>query len=179
MAATWANAISAAVDENNISFGPGGNGVGDPTENAATAGAVYFVGYIGVADTGAGYVTPGSSPSKVAHGTTLTYNGVQYSPANVVSGLYSFWSYEHMYYLTSGTGAIGAAKNFVDGLANSIAGTYAVYDSGGNSAPTTDGAGVFLPGAGGSSKDRHGYPWRGRRTVHVELLNDEPAGRPV
>jgi len=35
----------------------------------------------------------------------LQYNGVPYAPTAVTQGLYSFWSYEHLLYRTSGTAA--------------------------------------------------------------------------
>jgi hypothetical protein len=112
----------------------------------------YFMGYISIADSG-GYVAPGSTLSSatdtpnVYGGTTLTYNGVAYSQAAVNNGSYSFWSYEHMYY-PDGNGTLPAIgtnqQTIADTIADSVAQTFASYDSGGVNAPTTDGAGVPL-----------------------------------
>lgn len=116
---------------------------GQATENT---GKSYFIGYLGTADAG-GLGTSGS----VTNGVALTFNGVACSTANIQNGSYSFWSYEHMYYLPSGaTGSIVGtpAQTFVDNLAESVAGTYAEYDSGGNDAPNTDAAGVKLLASG-------------------------------
>lgn len=41
----------------------------------------------------------------------LKYNGVEFSPANVINGTYPIWSYEHMYTKGEATGTI---KAFID-----------------------------------------------------------------
>lgn len=122
-----ASVLSTPVDQNNI----GGSGFAG--ENS---GKVYFIGYLGISDSGAF-----GNATKVTGGQALTYNGVIASTAGVQNGSYSFWSYEHMYYLSS---LSTTAKNIINPIANSIATTYANYDSGGASAPTTDAAGVIL-----------------------------------
>jgi hypothetical protein len=126
--------LAATVDE---------AGIGSPDNSllAQNSGNVFFIGYLGTADAG------GVGSTSISGATALTYNGVACSSSNIQSGAYSFWSYEHMYYLNSGTGAItdSTTLNFVNNLADSVAQTYAPYDNGGASAPTTDGAGVFLP----------------------------------
>ncbi len=122
------------------------------TQNTSNS---YFIGYISIGDAG-GYVTPGattpSSPAtNVTNGTTLTYNGVPFSVANVNNGSYSLWCSEHMYYIGSGTGAIGSsAKAVADAIANGVATTFVTYDGNGIDATTItapavfDGAGVKL-----------------------------------
>ena len=132
-----------------VSQGPlGTNGSGFAGENS---GNTYFIGYLGISDAG-NFVIPAStvpggsnSPSGVVGGTSLSYNGVPYSSAAVLSGAYSFWSYEHMYYLASGGNKIAADRQGVaDSLANSIASTFAAYNSSGNPGQA-NAAGIILP----------------------------------
>lgn len=52
--------------------------------NPGSARTIYLVGYVGLAD-----VIPGN--------TMLTYNAAALTDANVQEGVYTFWSYEHLY----------------------------------------------------------------------------------
>jgi len=87
------------------------NGNGNSTDQSNKA---YIVGYIGVSDASS---IPSSNNAKV-----LTYNGVAYGPTDVFNGNYSFWGFEHMYYKTGGTNAIGVigSKGFADTLADAL-----------------------------------------------------------
>lgn len=125
--------------------------LGSPVDEANIAGAgpfasqnsgkIFFIGYLGISDAG-GYTTT------VHDGTTLTYNGVYPSTTAIQQGSYTFWSYEHMYYLSSAYGsatAIGSAqKTFADTLANNLASTYVPYNSSGVADPTVAPTGVLL-----------------------------------
>ena len=123
------------MDQNALAAGPHAQSV-FASENSGNSN---FIGYLGVADAG------GFSTVSVNGGTVLTYNGVAPSTANINNGSYSFWSYEHMYYLSSGAGSIsGTTLTFVNNLANNLAATYASYSSGGVAAPTGAAAGVIL-----------------------------------
>jgi len=77
----------------------------------------YLVGYIGLADAGG---IPTSSTT-----VALSYNGVPYSPANILSGAYTFWAFEHMYYpdAMAGTVAGNTADTIADTLLDGIGGT--------------------------------------------------------
>jgi hypothetical protein len=117
-----------------------------PSENT---GQPYLVGYIGIADAG------GNIASGVTHGTALTYNGVAYSPAAVLSGAYSMWSFEHLWYIDGQTfGQVGSAqKTFLDTLADNLFNTYAPSDSSGVLNPASgDGAGIIYNPAAGAYK---------------------------
>ena len=83
----------------------------------------YFFGYLGFAD-GYGLTNPNISTNNSA--LELNYNGVTPSVAAIENGNYTFWGYEHIYYLT-GTQAntIGANKTDADNIADSIFQTYA------------------------------------------------------
>jgi hypothetical protein len=102
-------------------------------------GNAYFISYLGVSDSGSFGV---ANSTKHA----LTYNGVTCSTAGVLNGSYSFWCYEHMYY--PGGSVTAPVKSFCDALADSIATTYANYNSSGASDPFGSGAGVLLPASG-------------------------------
>jgi len=109
-------------------------------------GNAYFIGYLGVADCGGfGLAT------SITNGKALTYNGVTPSVPTIQKGAYSFWSYEHMYYIksTAPNNPIPAGiKGWVDALANSLASTYVSYNSSGVSDTTVKPAGVALPASG-------------------------------
>jgi len=142
--------LSTPVDENTTFNNDGAVAPGENTGNA------FFIGYLGVSDAEG---TNGAAKSGL--GGILTYNGVAESTQTIDNGSYSFWSYEHMYYLTSGTGALSGSKSdgplasqlgFVTNLANGVAGTYAPYDSSGVigdglGSDNKDGAGVLLEAA--------------------------------
>ena len=135
--------LSTPVDQGSLA----NDGSGFAAENAGNS---FFIGYLGISDAG-NFVTPSTStpggsnsPSSVTGGTSLSYNGVPYSTVNVQSGAYTFWSYEHMYYLGSGSNAITTAqKTVADTLANLISTTYANYNSSGNPGQA-NAAGVLL-----------------------------------
>jgi hypothetical protein len=138
-----ANVLSTPVTQSSVA--PAAKGL-----VAEDTAGTYFIGYISIADAG-GYVAPAANTSaatdcaKVTNGTCLTYDGVAYSPTAVNNGSYSFWAYEHMYYISSGTGAIASGpQGIADAIANGVATTYATFDGGGVNAPTTDGAGIKL-----------------------------------
>lgn len=118
------NALSALnpVVSGSLTFGNASD-LNDPTIPPSPIGAVYFVGYNGIADTST-LVTNG--------GKALSYNGVAYSPAAVKNGQYTLWSYAHLYYIGSGTYAIsGTRKNAADDLADKIYTTDAPTNSNG------------------------------------------------
>jgi hypothetical protein len=68
-----------------------------------------MIGYLGISDAG-----------NVTHGTVLAYNGVLYSATNVEQGVYSFWSYEHVYYRSNYGTTSPNGKTVVDQLAVQI-----------------------------------------------------------
>jgi len=110
----------------------------------ATPTAIYFGGYLGIADAGVGGNSVG-----------LTWNGVPFSVAAVADGSYTFWGYEHLYYLTGAvTGSLTSTtkKTAADKLADMIFGTDADV-SNANSAPIhaqATAAGILLNGGGGN-----------------------------
>jgi hypothetical protein len=69
---------------------------------------VYLVTCIGISDAQKCLANGGGRPN----GTALSYNGVSYSVANVESGQYPLWNFEHAYYLT------GTQVNSVNQVAN-------------------------------------------------------------
>jgi len=71
----------------------------------------YFIGYVGTSD---------ASTAVGLGGSILTYNGVAESTSNIVQGLYTFWSYEHVLY---GSSFSGTAKTAADQLATQILNT--------------------------------------------------------
>jgi hypothetical protein len=109
----------------------------------ASATQAFFVGYLGYADSG---VAASHTP---ANAIQLAYNGVSLSisgdglTSNVYDGSYSFWSYEHMYYLTSGTGAVDTAQQqCCDAIADQVFSTEAIV----NSSNQTGGSGLSAYG---------------------------------
>ncbi|MEI9898586.1 MAG: hypothetical protein WDN28_33210 [Chthoniobacter sp.] len=66
----------------------------------------YFIGYLGTSDAAVG-----------GNAVQLSYNGVPFTEANVDNGKYSFWGYEHMFYLSS---LGGDAKTAADAIADEI-----------------------------------------------------------
>lgn len=87
-----------------------------------STGSVYPVGYLGTSDSYAAHVSPGSAP-------ILTYNGVAYSQAAVELGEYTFWGYEHCYYLSSNLTPSSVGQTFANDLADGVYLTYADTDS--------------------------------------------------
>jgi hypothetical protein len=80
---------------------------GQPLPGAAATGGFYIAG-----------MSTGDATTAITNGAKeLTYNGVAYSAANVVQGLYTFWCYEHVYYRSTATAAVAAVG---DKLANQI-----------------------------------------------------------
>jgi hypothetical protein len=74
----------------------------------ANTGASYFIGYVGLTDA-ATAITAGAK--------ALNYNGVTFGPAAVINGSYTFWTFEHLYRLTSSTGnTIGTHLNNIADL---------------------------------------------------------------
>ena len=84
-----------------------------------------------------GYLSTGDAATALAGlGKELTYNGVAYSVAAVQQGLYSFWSYEHLYYRTG-----SLVSSIADGVAAQIHNTTATIPVTGMAVSrTTDGA---------------------------------------
>jgi hypothetical protein len=134
---------------------PAGNGNATDHSNKA-----YLVGYLGISDA-----------SKFTSTHYMTYNGVPFSAANIYAGAYTFWTYEHMYYVTSGANAISGQPL---ALAHAIADEIYNYDAQTNSSgvtnssgtsPASNDAGLFFPGSlgypgttVGFSRTREGYP---------------------
>ncbi len=65
----------------------------------------------------AGLSTGDAKTATDAGAHELTFNGVAYSTANVTSGLYTYWCYEHLYYRTAASAEI---VSFGDKLAGEI-----------------------------------------------------------
>jgi len=76
-----------------------------------------LVGYLGRGDknTAIGAASANQHPA-----TVLTYNGTTYSDAAAQEGQYSFWSYEHTYYIA---GLAGAPKDCLDDMSLQIRNT--------------------------------------------------------
>ena len=108
-------------------------------------GNAYFIGYLGWAD-GYGLTNPVHGTS---NGYQLTYNGVTPSVANIQNGTYSFWAFEHMYYLTTGSvgNLIGTNKTAADGIADLVFSTYACTNAFGTTASSSN-QGITPPVAG-------------------------------
>jgi hypothetical protein len=96
-------------------------------------GDAVFVGYLGWAD-GYNLLNPTGYTSTAKQ---LNFNGVQPTVANVQNGSYTFWGFEHMYYMASGstsnvlTGGTtqGTALYDINSIADSIFQTYAATNS--------------------------------------------------
>jgi hypothetical protein len=81
----------------------------NPTE-VAVSGNAYMVGYCGTAD----------ALAQVSKGVViLTYNGVECTQDNIITGKYPFWSYQHML-INNKFGANSEQKKFFDLLSTSI-----------------------------------------------------------
>ncbi len=103
---------------------------GTGAKASENTGAAYLLGYLGWAD-GYGITSTGHTP--------LQYNGVTLSAANIQNGTYSFFTFEHMYYLTdSSPNAINVKTSnnqaIADGIADLVFSTFACTDSLGNTA---------------------------------------------
>jgi hypothetical protein len=79
-----------------------------------------FIGYLGWAD-GYGLTNPSAGTS---NGYPLAYNGVTAGVPAIQNGSYTYWGYEHCYYLTSGSNAIGSNQSVADGIADDVFNTY-------------------------------------------------------
>ena len=137
--ATGSDVRTALGQAETLTDGPvnmGENSQGVNTAPAENTGNVYFMGYLGVTD---------ASKLTVASGTgkPLSYNGVSYSVANVQSGAYTLWGYEHVYHLAN---LSGTALAVCTGVANNIFNTDADVTSSGVHAQTSGGtaAGILL-----------------------------------
>jgi hypothetical protein len=114
----------------NLQFIDSGDGVlginWDTTNSTDHKQKAYLIGYLGGADAGG---IPASAGC-----TALTYNGVPYTPENVLNGSYTFWTFEHMYYRTgAATNAVsGVSKAYADDVADQIFSRDAQTDSSGN-----------------------------------------------
>jgi len=80
----------------------------DGSQALGNTGASYFIGYLGVTD----------AATAVAGGAhALTYAGVPFTVANVQNGSYTFWTYEHVYRLSTLSGtALSAANAIADNV---------------------------------------------------------------
>ncbi|XHR29299.1 MAG: hypothetical protein ACFUZC_01800 [Chthoniobacteraceae bacterium] len=63
------------------------------------------------------YVSVADANKQAGKVADLNYNGVPYSVNNVINGSYTFWSYEHMFYLKSAKTTSGV---FAEKLANQL-----------------------------------------------------------
>lgn len=72
--------------------------IGDP--DALLYDGAYYVGYVGTSDAKSltGHTQNGTTGIFTSSGSlqVMTYNGIQYSYANVKEGLYTFWTYEYI-----------------------------------------------------------------------------------
>jgi len=106
------------ITVNGITYtgGNGGEASGGTLQKdmANNANGFTFVTYLGESD-GNNLITAG--------GAALTYCGVPFSHTAIQEGSYTFWGYEHMYYLDP------SFASFADAFATKIAGT-TVTDSG-------------------------------------------------
>jgi hypothetical protein len=83
-----------------------------PSENS---GAPYFIGYLGLSDA-----------YSITGGKVLQYNGVTPSIPAIQTGQYTFWTFEHAYYVSSGTYAVSSnGANVANTIADDIYNTYA------------------------------------------------------
>jgi len=131
-----ASVLSSPVDQANVfnTSSPAG-------ENAGNA---YFIGYLAVSDSGA--FNNGTSKGL----NVLTYDGVAASTVGIQNGSYSFWSYEHMYYLSTASTAV---QTFANTAANNIATTFVSFGSSGTSSSTApSGVKLLTNGTAGAVK---------------------------
>lgn len=132
------NPIAAGVVNANIR--PPANA----THFVAGTSKCYTVGYLGI-----------SNVSGVTGGKVLNYNGVPFSETNVQNGTYTFWNYEHNYYLTTAfngnpisfgdtgsTQAAGSSQAVADAIADELYQTDAEFPVPGGPGPS----GTFLNG---------------------------------
>jgi hypothetical protein len=125
------NVLLATDPDTGLTFTVQG-GHGKPSENS---GKIYFIGYLGWADgNGVDSLSTNTGP-----GQYLSYNGVAPTVANILNGQYSFWTYEHLYYLPSSTGApnavvSGGNQAIADGIADQIYTSYAWTNTNGETA---------------------------------------------
>jgi hypothetical protein len=90
-------------------FSSGGNlatALNTPGMLTAANNPGVMIGYLGISDA-----------ANVTLGRALSFNGVPFSIANVQQGLYTLWSYEHVYYRST---FAGNGKTAVDQLATQI-----------------------------------------------------------
>jgi len=98
----------------------------DATNSTDHKQKAYLVGYLGGADAGGIPAAAGC--------VELSYNGVPYSPENVLNGSYTFWTFEHMYYRTGAVpnAVSGVSKQYADDVADEIFTRDCQTDSSGN-----------------------------------------------
>jgi hypothetical protein len=86
------------------------NGDGQPGNWVQGTSNAYLVAYLAASDA-----------ASLATSQFLSYNGVPYSAANIDNGAYTFWSFEHMLYVTTGANAIsGVTLNFAKALGDEV-----------------------------------------------------------
>jgi hypothetical protein len=118
--------------------------------NGVGTSKCYLISYLGISDV-----------ASVVGRAPLTYNGVPFSASNVNNGLYTFWNYEHSYYLTNGTNSInsgdngqtaGTARAVADAIADDIYNADATFDAG------TGPAGVLITTSLLATRQQAGSP---------------------
>jgi hypothetical protein len=129
------------------------NGDGQPGNWSPGVSKAYLVAYLAASDA-----------ASLPTANFLSYNGVPYSAANIDNGAYTFWTFEHMYYRTSGANAIsGLTQTFANALADEVFTFDAQTNSSGvttttaNPAVSTKVAGLYFSNAN-FTKVREGNP---------------------
>jgi hypothetical protein len=109
-----------------------------------------FIGYLGLTDATAALTASGSTAK------AMSYNGVAYSPANVLNGSYTFWIYEHAYRLSSLSGtAFTTVNTIADNIFFSDADVIYSSTTGVSHAATfnADGSDTYIAGSAGLFDD--------------------------
>jgi hypothetical protein len=103
----FTDGTSYAIGTQGFSSGGGvATALNTPGMLTAAGAPGIMIGYVGISDA-----------NNVTNGRLLSYNGVPYSPTNVQQGVYSLWSYEHVYYRST---YAAPGKTAVDQLATQI-----------------------------------------------------------
>jgi hypothetical protein len=117
---TASEALYAAQTINGISFALGEGG----ESSGGTLAGTTKMGKTGLTNSYVSYMSTGDAATLVGNGgSTLTYNGVDYTLNAVQQGQYTFWGYEHLFYKDSLAGTALSFATDLTGQITSVDGT--------------------------------------------------------
>ena len=85
----------------------------------ANATAGYYLSYVTPQDANNIALNPAHDPSTIA--VPLKWNGVDYTPQNVIEGKYTLWVYEHLFYNSAFANSTDTEKQFIKTFADALA----------------------------------------------------------